>query len=416
MTRVLVIGGGSELQPQLREVSARAGAPVQTAVLCRASSLPHVHKPHENRTVVMLADDCPTQQWLDAAIALNDQWPVDAVASFADLDQDRAALIAAALGLSFHSLETVAWVHDKRLMRARLNDSGIENVPFSAVESLEDLQRFCRRAGLPVIVKPSRGWASSGIGVVERPEQLAPVHRRAVEADPPLVGPSAPMAERYLTGPEFSVETITHAGRHHVFAITEKFSDPQTKVELGHVVPARLDLDEQELIVEHVTSVLTVLGVRAGPTHTEVILTQEGPVVVETHLRDAGDEIPRLVQDATGIDLAEIFLRQVIGWDVGELPDIVARRDGPVYRAAGAIRYLPPPDAGTLAGIDGWDAVHRLPGVQDAQRLIPDGTRLHGLSDSFSRLAHVRVRADDASAAVTLADQAVARLAVRVRE
>jgi biotin carboxylase len=210
------------------------------------------------------------------------------------------------------------------------------------------------------------------------------------------------------------VEAITHTGRHHVFAITEKFSDERTKVELGHVVPARLGPGEQALLVEHVGAALTTLGIRSGPTHTEVLLCPEGPVVIETHLRDAGDEIPRLVRDATGVDMAELFLRQVLGVDIGALPDFLDRREGPSYRGSGAIRYLPPCAHGTLAGIDGWDAVRGLPGVRDARQLLPDGTRLHGLADSFSRLGYVRVRADDAEQAVARARDAVATLKVRL--
>jgi biotin carboxylase len=416
MHRLLIVGGGSELQPQLRQVSARIGAQVETVVICRSSSLPHVQKPSENRAMVVLNDTCPTKQWLHAARALHAEWRIDTIASFADLDQDRAAAIAADLELSFHAPETVRVVHDKLEMRARLNRSGLENVPFGAVSSLADLERFCRTAGLPVVVKPSHGWASSGIGVIRCPEETAPAYRRAIEADPPLVGPSPPMAERYFQGREFSVEVITHAGRHHVFAITEKFSDQETRVELGHVVPARIDPDEQALLVEHVGAALTALGIRTGPTHTEVLLSPEGPVVIETHLRDAADEIPRLVEDATGVDMAELFLRQVLGVDIGALPGLLGRRQGPIYHGSGAIRYLATDERGTLARIDGWDAVRAMAGVQDAQQLMPDGNRLHGLADSFSRLGYVRVRADDSEEAMARARDALDILKVRLRD
>jgi biotin carboxylase len=409
--RVLIVGGGSELQPQLRHVAARISARLETAVLCRASSLPHVQEPSGNRALVMLADTCPTERWLCAARALHAEWPIDAVASFADLDQDRAAAIAADLELPFHARETVEAVHDKLRMRARLNGSGVEDVPFSPIGSLAELERFCERAGLPVIVKPSRGWASSGVGVIRTPEQTAGVYRRAVEAHPRLVGPSPPMAERFYEGREFSVEAITHAGRHHVVAITEKFSDERTKVELGHVVPARLGPGEHPLVVHHVAQALTALGIRRGPTHTEMLLSAGGPVVIETHLRDAGDEIPRLVEDATGVDMPDLFLRQVLGVDIG--PEL---RDGDGYAGGGAIRYLAPAECGALAGIDGWDAVRALPGVQDARQLVADGTCLHGLTDSFARLGYVRVRADDADTAVARASDAVARLKVRVAQ
>jgi biotin carboxylase len=412
MPRVLVVGGGSELQPQLRRVS----ADVRTVVLCRMSSLPHVQEQHENRAMVVLNDDCPTESWLHAARAIHARWDIEVVASFADLDQDKAAAVAADLGLAFHSAETVRFVHDKLSMRARLNECGVEAVPFRAVDSVDDLADFCRTAGLPVIVKPSRGFASAGIGVVRDMADVANAFSRAAEADTPLFGPSPPIAERYYEGREFSVEMITHAGVHHAFAITEKFSDEPTKVELGHVVPARLAEDEARRVVAHTRSVLTALGIRTGPTHTEIILGGDGPVVVETHLRDGGDEIPRLVEDATGVDMAELFLRQVLGIDIGESPELRSRRGMPSYHGSGAIRYLAPDRPGRLAGIDGWQDVRAMAGVRDAQPSFEDGTRIDGLTNSFARLGYVRVRADDAEQAIARAGAAASALRVRVSE
>src|ERR1700730_13296239 len=70
-SRVLIVGGGSELQPQLR----RLAEDVETVVLCRASSLPYVHEPHENRAVVMLNDSCSPGRWIRAARAIHAEPP-----------------------------------------------------------------------------------------------------------------------------------------------------------------------------------------------------------------------------------------------------------------------------------------------------------------------------------------------------
>jgi biotin carboxylase len=389
MARVLVVGGGSELQSRLRRVPG-----VATTVICRASSLPNVHEPQDNQAVLVLNDGCPTERWVSAARAVHERWPVDAVASFADLDQDRAAAIAADLGLPFHAVETVAAVHDKVRMRRQLAAAGLAQ-PYRAVGSAADLDAFLAEVGPPLIVKPSRGWASAGIAVVRGPADVAAAYRRAVEADPPLFGSSRPMAERYVEGPEFSVEAVSHVGRHRVFAITEKFKHERTKVELGHLVPARLEPDRAAAVIAAVGAALTALGVTRGPTHTEVILAAAGPVIIETHLRDGGDEIPVLVRDATGVELADVFIRELLGAE---------------------IRFLAPDAHGTLAGIDGWDEARALPGVVEARQLLADGTRLRGLTDSFARAGYVRTRGADAAQALARADAALAALTVRVVE
>src|SRR2546421_6310733 len=96
-SRVLIVGGGSELQPQLR----RLAEDVETVVLCRASSLPYVHEPHENRAVVTLNDGCSSGRWIRAARAIHAEWRVEGPAAVARLGPDRAGTIAAELQRPF---------------------------------------------------------------------------------------------------------------------------------------------------------------------------------------------------------------------------------------------------------------------------------------------------------------------------
>lgn len=409
MRHFLIVGTGSELQPRLRAMAPDG----QTMVLCRASTLELVHGIGDNQAVVVLGDQAPTARWVRAALAVHQEWRVHHVVSFSEIDQDKAAHVAAALDLPGHAVDTVAAVHDKALMRVRLAEAGLSDVPHLLVTDLAHLEEWYDRIGPPLILKPSRGRASVGVSVITRRAGLAEAYQRTTGARAPRLDPSPPLAERYLAGPEYSVEAITHDRTHYVFAITEKFTDPATKVELGHVVPARISPADERAIVRYVRAALTALGVTAGVTHTEVILAPGGPVLVETHLRGAGDEIPHLVEDATGDDIMELFLRQVIGEDIGRQPALRSRREGPHYRASAAIRYLTSPACGPLAGIDGWAEAAVVPGVRDHRQLHPDGTVLSGLQSSRSRLGYVRVCADDPSAAVRLAESTVDRLTVR---
>lgn len=414
MSRVLLVGGGSDLQPRLRAVSEG----LSTVALCRATVLPWVHQLGDNKAVVVVHDDSPLEKWLAAARFLHAEYAIDTVAALAEIDQDKAAAIAEDLGLEFHSTETVRLTVDKNAMRERLRTARVEKVPFRQVADVAELAEFFAEAGPPLLIKPSEGRASAGIAVIRSAEDIEPAFRRAdgADGDAPRLERSTPMAERYVEGPEYSVEALTHRGTHYVFAVTEKLKDETTKVELGHVVPARIGADAQEAILAHVRACLTALGVERGITHTEVILGKDGPFLVETHLRQAGDWIIDLVTAATGIDITDLLLRQIAGADLAELDELASRRERPHYHAAGAIGFLAPPDCGRLAGIDGLEQAGELPGVQFVHRLIEDGGELSGLRSSYSRLACIRVEAEDAEAAVRLRDEAMATLHVRVDE
>jgi biotin carboxylase len=408
MTRFLVVGSGSGLQPRLRSMS----PDIQTVVLCRASALELIFGVADNQAVVVLRDDAPVNRWVSAARRIHEEWQVEAIASFSEIDQDKAAHIAEALALPGHSVDTVSCVHDKARMRDRLRRCGLENLPHRAIHTLGELVAFYDAVGPPLILKPSGGRASVGISVIRNRSEISDAYHRTNGAQAPRLDPSTPLAERYVEGPEYSVEALTHQGRHYVFAVTEKFTDPASKVEVGHLVPARIAPDDERRIVNHVDAALSALGVTTGITHTEVILGPDGPVMVETHLRGAGDEIIHLVEDATGDDMMELFLQQTVGVDIGLLPELRSRRDGPHYEAGAAIRYLVSNTHGTLARIDGWEEVAALSGVRDTGQLRKDGVTLDGLHSSRSRLGYVRVREEDPSAAMRLAEAAVDKLTI----
>lgn len=410
MRRVLIVGGGSQLQPRLRKVGG-----IETVVICRASVLNWVHELAENRAVLLLRDDSDSEDWVRSARGLHDQWHFDTVASLAEIDQEKAALIAVELALPFHAPETVQYAHDKQAMRDRLAEAGVEHVPHRLVADFRQLRAWFDEVGGPLVLKPSRGRASAGVAVARTVEDLERAFACASGARAPRLEPSPVLAERYYDGPEYSVESLTHEGHHYVFAVTDKRKDDLSKVELGHVVPAELDAQAEDDILSHVRTALTALGVLDGISHTEVILAPDGPVIVETHLRIGGDEIPFLVHTATGVDMTDLFLRQLAGEDIGRSPEIQAREQRPVYVAGAAIRYLAPDRKGVLDGVDGWDDVAALDGVQDSAQELANGTLLGSLTSSYSRIGHVRVQAPTAAEADALATRALGLLRVRIR-
>jgi hypothetical protein len=139
-------------------------------------------------------------------------------------------------------------------------------------------------------------------------------------------------------------------------------------------------------------------------------------VCLETHLRLAGDEIPRMVHDATGIDMTDLLLRQAGGVDISRLDEMRRRAERPQYIGASAFKYLVPPALGVLVHIEGWDRIADMSDVRDHGQLVDDGSVMEGLKSSYSRLGYVRVRGETQVDALNLVDKAMASLSVRYRE
>lgn len=406
---ILIIGGGSELQPRLR---ATAGG-VRTSVLCRASVLPWVQKLGENAAVVIVPDEAPPEVWVRHARALHAIDPFDGLTSLAEIDQDKAAAVAEDLGLDYHSRATIGWVHDKALMRRRLREKGVEDVP-NALAHHPDEVRACAAAwGYPLILKPSRGRASTGVSTVLGPEDVAAAFARSSGASAPRLDPSPLVVEPLLQGKEISVEALSDRGEHIVVAVVDKHKDDATKVELGHVVPAPFDEATEEAIRAHIARVFDALEIRFGITHTELILTADGPRMVETHVRQAGDSITELVHDALDVDMAAYLLEQIAGLPIAERLKAQLAASRPRRRGA-AIWFTCLDAVGELLEVQGVEEARSCPGIRDLGVILQPGAAVTPLISSYSRAAFARTAADDGGEALRLAQEASRRLRFHV--
>ncbi|MCF7551758.1 ATP-grasp domain-containing protein [Pseudonocardia sp. WMMC193] len=396
---VLVVGTGQDFPARIRTAAPDA----RISVLCRAGGAARVQNPDLVAEIVEVTPGSAGEDWMRLAKAVHAAHPVTRVAAFGELDQDHAAAIGRALDVPATAPETVALVHDKAAMRARLRSAGVDPTPSELVDGPDGIVAFLARHGGPCVVKPVQGAGSAGVAVVDGPERAEAAYALATT---PFDGipPAGVLVERFHTGPQYSVESFSAAGEHEIVAVVRKFSDPATAVELGHVTPPPEPVGPE--VPPFVRGVLDALGVRDGPTHTELVLTVDGPRVVETHVRLAGDEIPELVRIATGVDLAEATARHAVGHTV--LPEIrAARRPGP--RAA--VWFALPPAGGTLRALSAGDAVPLLdPGDPIAEPLNSDSRLAYALAGGADALEVARRRAESVRALVDLAPVRPTRL------
>ncbi|MET8975608.1 ATP-grasp domain-containing protein [Streptomyces sp. NPDC004539] len=401
---VLVFGVGYDIPQRMRD----SGEGVVTSVMCWPEHLEKLDDPEGHARVVVLRPDAPDSEWLALAHAVHALHPVTRIGSFYDDCRRQAALVAQELGLETHSPERVELVGDKHAMRRRLAAAGVEDTASRVVGSVDALKEFAAEHGYPCVVKPVDGAASKGVSVLRAPQEAEAAFLRASG-----VGTGSRVtAEEFLTGDQYSVEAFSEKGEHVVLAITRKYSDPVSLVELGHVMPAPLEEAQRAAVERHVLAMLDALDVEFGPTHTEIILTPAGPRVIETHLRTGGDELWNMVTDVTGVDMIECQLRQVLGETV--LPGVRATLADPGRTArCEAIWFAGAPSSGTLVEVTGVDA--GLPAEVTLTVLGKPGARLGGLQNSFSRLAQARAHADTAQTAMELARQAIAGLSFIAR-
>ncbi|MEU1290486.1 ATP-grasp domain-containing protein [Kitasatospora sp. NPDC005856] len=406
---LLIVSGGRDLPDR-----ARAAMPgVRTTVICRPEVVPRLRSREKIERLIVLREDAPVDEWVAAARFVHAADPVDRLTNFTEKDTEKTAAIAVALGLDWHSPETVRAVADKCAMRRALADAGVSDVLAETVHDAQGILEVAEKAGYPLICKPVRGVASKGVTRIDGPGDIERALAWGAEGAGDLDSAEL-LVEPFLSGDEYSVESVSEDGEHLVVGITRKISEHDHFVEVGHVVPAPLPAADQERIAAAVVDMLRALGVRRGVTHTEVLVAADAVNIVETHLRPAGDEIPELWARISGVDLIEVVARQAVGLPV--LDDVraalAADREGP--RAA-AIWYSCPDAVGEIVEVAGEDEARAVEGVVDVEVLREPGKRLKGVTGSFARAAHVCAVGGTQEEALRRAQDGVRKLSFTVR-
>jgi biotin carboxylase len=302
--------------------------------------------------------------------------PFGAVVSFTEYGLEPASRCAIDLGVPGDNLEAVRLTRDKTRTRELLNRHGLSPVRYRVCATPADALAFMAGlAGQPVVLKPPAGGLSEGVFIAETPAQLA----ERWEWTRRTAG-GAVLVEEYLTGPEYSVESLSRNGVHEVIMITEKVTSGLPGfVEIGHQLPARLEAGERTRIAALIGRFLDLIGQKTGPVHTELRLTPSGPRLVEAQTRIAGDQIWEMCEMVTGADM--------IAETVAALLDLPAPPRTP-SAAAAAIRFFAYEDA-RVVDVQGVSAAARAPGVVRVHCTLQPGQELGGLVSSDSRQGYL---------------------------
>ncbi len=240
--------------------------------------------------------------------------PEAVVTIASDLANITAQYIAEKLGLPCNTSESIEISTNKFKMRQAFLEAGISTPRFMIVDESNDLSNM-KEMTFPVIIKPTDRSGSRGITKVFSIEEIKDAIADAVENS----FQKKAIMEEFLEGEEYSCECISYQGKHHFLAMTKKYTTGTPHfIETGHLEPANLSKEQQELIKEQIFLALDALKIKNGASHSEFKLDTDGNVkIIEIGSRMGGDCIGSdLVKISTGMD----FVQMVIETALGEKP------------------------------------------------------------------------------------------------
>jgi biotin carboxylase len=400
---LLLVGPRSEVLGKLY------GMPVALTVVRRPGGKLAVEEGLALRVIDV--DFTDTAAFVAAAREIYAWRPIDAVLGLTELSLYPTSVVGESLGVRGNPPTAVACAMDKATMRQRLAAAGLDTTAHQLCMSLDDAKAFARRCPTGMILKPVNGNGGTGVYLVREPADLEAGWEWSTTAAGGWSVSGANgrlvLAEEYLTGEEFSVETMSAGGEHRVLAVTGKHTTgPPYFVEVGHDLPAMVSPTQYTAITQIVLNALTAIGYQWGPCHTEVMLRngEDRAAIVEINARFGGDQIWELVQLATGVD---VFTGSVAALAFGELPAVEAGVGG-----GAAIRF-PTAEPGRVVAVTGVDDALALDGVIRVADLCEVGAVVSPLGSSWNRIGYVLAAGADPKRAATAADLATSRIMIR---
>lgn len=310
---------------------------------------------------------------LEVLRPMHEERPFDRVMTTTEPAGVSTGFVVDALGLPGVTERTARILLDKSLTRQALDEHGLSPVQYAVVRSADDVVDFLGRVGGRIVVKPIDGAASLHIHPVGSDEDAALAWKQLAE-----LGLTSAIAEEFLEGQVVSVDSFSFGGRHVPIGRSE-YRMNEHFVEWEVSTPSRHAEPYVDALLELTPKFLDAVGLTEGPSHSEFVLTPNGPRVLESHARLAGSGAPELVRRAFGYDLARMMLTVPLGID--ELPPA-----SPTPAQGAAIRFFTP-DPGTVRAVTVDDDVPAL------VRRIPVGETPQVFLPYFDELTDVEVAA-----------------------
>ena len=200
--------------------------------------------------------------------------------------------LSADLGLKSNPLSVFPAVRDKYETQKALERAGLRSIRSRIARSeAEALDFFRGEAGRKAVIKPTQGAGSVNVFMCSTEAAVRTAYRtiRSFMEERQRPGEEAVIQE-YIEGREYALDTVSCEGRHAAvygmeylyrsFGSGGKCYDTDL-----YFSPDSAAYDE---LVSYCFRVLDCLGIRYGPVHSEFIIDERGPVLVEVNGRPAG--------------------------------------------------------------------------------------------------------------------------------
>jgi len=180
---------------------------------------------------------------------------------------------------------------NKSVQQKAVKAAGLRAVREALGKKWSTVEAFVDSEPMPVVVKPVESCGSDGVKLCRTKEE-AQAHFNLLMDSQRKVGAqdAAVLVQEFLKGQEYVIDHVSRDGEHKcvmVWVYDKRPTNGSAFVYYG-MLPVDADSKEAKILIEYTRGVLDALKLNNGPTHGEVMMTSDGPCLVEMNCRSHG--------------------------------------------------------------------------------------------------------------------------------
>ncbi|WP_308072663.1 ATP-grasp domain-containing protein [Streptomyces bambusae] len=304
--------------------------------------------------------------------------------------------LSAELGTPGNGMTRPTARRNKYEMVLALRDAGLAHAASMVSSDADEMVAWVEATvGYPVVVKPVASSSTDNVVACSSPEQVRAAHEKIMNsADRHGMPNTTVLAQEFLEGDEYFVNTVSRGGGHHTVEICRYY---KLRIPGGHIIsdynePLAPDDPIAKELESYTHQVLDALEVHNAAGHTEVMLTSRGPVLVESAARMGGGQVLDINTRCYGTNQVELLALSVAK------PEEFDRLPTTAYRILEHHRFvhlINPREHGVVPSREAMAAIRALPSHVFTVMRHPERKQIPRTIDIATQPGFVFLMSDD---------------------
>ncbi len=319
------------------------------------------------------------------------------------------AYVSEKLGLPGMSQETALAATNKATMKEYMTKQNIELFGYSRINTFEELKYFTDKYHPPWVIKPSDSSGQRGVRLIKEEAELQEAYLEAKKFSTDNIV----IMEEYLEGPEINVTCLLIEGKVHVLSLSDRMTLPPPHFGIAHthLAPPDISSSDAEKIKDLAIRSSQAIGLKNGITYPQVIITKNGPRLLEIAARIPGGFMREVAMYVSGVDMIKTTIKQSLGESLVFNQQVTE----PSYPAL-AVKFITTLDLNMgnkkITGISGLEEAAFMPGIVYSTLRLTKGMQVPPLTNSGGRFGAIIAVGDSRADVLEKAENAFKKIKV----